>query len=98
MNAVGYGFLRRGQTRDALEIFRITAETYSTSANAWDSYGDAAMAVHDTVLVIMCAQKVLEAIPNDPALDDQLRDILGTNAQNRINDLTQSADSAATEQ
>jgi len=98
MNMLGYRFLQRGQTEDAAQLFKMNAETYPTSTNCWDSYGDAALAANDTSLVLMCARKVLEVMPDDPALNDQFREILRTNAETRINDMTQPADSSATEE
>src|SRR2546429_496155 len=41
VNEFGYQLLRAGQIDSALAAFRFNAEAYSSSANVWDSLGDA---------------------------------------------------------
>jgi len=81
MNAIGYRLLQTGRTSEAVEIFRITAEAFPNSANVWDSYADGCQAVGDTEQAIACYRKVLEVLPTDQAVNDQLRTTLQQNAE-----------------
>ena len=44
MNQVAYERLQAGETKDAVEIFKLIVEAYPASANAQDSLGDAYLA------------------------------------------------------
>lgn len=41
LNSLGYRFLRKKQTNDAIRLFQLNAEAYPKSSNAWDSLGEA---------------------------------------------------------
>ena len=41
VNTLGYRLLSRGQTEDAIEIFKLNAKMYPNSSNVYDSLGDA---------------------------------------------------------
>ena len=41
VNSLGYRFLNRGQTEDAIEIFKVNAKMYPNSSNVYDSLGEA---------------------------------------------------------
>ena len=80
-NALGYRSLQTNQLDDAVQLFRMNAETFPNSANVWDSYADGCVAAGDIKTATTCYKKVLEVLPNDPNLDDQLRTTLRTNAE-----------------
>ncbi|MBN1211589.1 MAG: hypothetical protein JXA92_03350 [candidate division Zixibacteria bacterium] len=82
LNALGYRMLQSGQLDDAVQIFRMNAETFPGSANVWDSYAEGCAAAGDIKTATACYKKVLEVLPNDPNLNDQLRTTLRTNAEN----------------
>lgn len=81
-NALGYRLLQAGQSDDAVKIFRMIAETYPNSANAWDSYGEGCAAAGDIKTATACYKKVLEVLPGDNNIDDRMKSLLKTNADN----------------
>jgi tetratricopeptide (TPR) repeat protein len=46
MNRTGYGYLARGQVREAMVLFALNIEVNPGSFNVYDSYGEALMADH----------------------------------------------------
>lgn len=87
MNILGYQMLQTGQLENAVALFKINAETYPSSANVWDSYSDGLQAIGDNEKAIECYKKVLEVLPNDEQVTQQLREILQTNAEEGIQQL-----------
>ena len=63
MNEIGYQLLARNLTKAAIEIFRLNAEDYPTSASAYDSLGEAYMRVGDDNSAMMQLQKAHELDP-----------------------------------
>lgn len=63
LNNAGYGFLGRGDTASALEIFRINSEVYPESANVWDSLAEGYERAGKRELAIESYQKVLQIDP-----------------------------------
>jgi CubicO group peptidase (beta-lactamase class C family) len=45
MNRTGYEYLETGKTKEAAEIFKLNVEAFPKSANTYDSYGEALMAL-----------------------------------------------------
>jgi len=87
MNVAGYGMLQRGRVAEAVSLFKMNAETYPQSANCWDSLAEAYIANGDNERALQCVEKVLENLPNDPNLSDQLRQMLETNAERYMEQL-----------
>jgi len=81
MNYAGYGLLQRGLLADAIEAFKMNAETFPQSSNCWDSLAEAYVANGDSVQATACYRKVLEVLPNDPRADERVREILRGNAE-----------------
>ncbi len=92
MNFAGYGMLQRGRTAEAVSLFKMNAEAYPQSANCWDSLAEAYMASGDSEQALRCVEKVLETLPNDPNLTDDLRQALETNAERYKEELTGEVD------
>jgi acetyl esterase/lipase/ketosteroid isomerase-like protein len=65
MNTAGYALLGAGRTEDAIEAFRMNAEAYPRSANAWDSLAEAQMTAGHTAEAIAGYSKVLAMTPTD---------------------------------
>lgn len=84
INMFGYQSLQRGQFDDALALFKLNADNFPNSANVWDSYSDGFQAIHDTANALRCYKKVLEILPVDSLIADQLRSTLKTNADSGI--------------
>jgi len=83
-NALGYRMLQSNQLDDAVQLFRMNAETFPNSANVWDSYADGCVAAGDIKTATACYKKVLEVLPNDVNIDDRMRNVLKTNAENYL--------------
>jgi tetratricopeptide (TPR) repeat protein len=81
MNMMGYRMLQQGRAEDAVRLFRMNAEAYPQSANCWDSLTEAYIAVGDTEHALECVNKVLETLPNDTNISDDLRQALEANAE-----------------
>lgn len=65
MNQVGYQLLQAGKTKEAIEAFKINAETYPKSGNVYDSLGEAYLANGDKNLAIVNYKKSLEINPKN---------------------------------
>jgi tetratricopeptide (TPR) repeat protein len=81
MNMMGYRYLQQGMVPQAIMIFRLNAESHPQSANCWDSLTEAYIANGDNEHALECVQKVIEVLPNDTNLSDDLRQALEHNAQ-----------------
>jgi hypothetical protein len=89
MNLAGYRFLQRGMVSEAIALFRMNADTYPRSANCWDSLAEAYIAGGDNQHALECVEKVLEVLPQDTNIGDDLRDALENNAQRYMDMLRQ---------
>ncbi|MEM9530873.1 MAG: serine hydrolase [Pseudomonadota bacterium] len=65
LNSIGYGFLSRELTRDALEVFALNAELFPKSPNTHDSLGEALLASGDRAAALIQYQKVLALDPGN---------------------------------
>jgi dienelactone hydrolase len=88
INFLGYRALQSGQNDDALALFKLNADIFPNSANCWDSYSDGLQAVGDTAEAISCYKKVLEVLPADTLVGEQLRTTLRNNAEAGITRLS----------
>ncbi len=86
---LGYQFLQQGRVTDALEMFRMGVTAYPTSANAWDSYGEACAANGEIELALSNYRKAQELLPVDSTLTPGFRQILETNIPPNIERLEQ---------
>jgi CubicO group peptidase (beta-lactamase class C family) len=65
INALGYHYLRAGQPKAAIEIFKINVEEFPSSSNVYDSYGEALMEDGQTEDAITNYKKSLELNPGN---------------------------------
>ncbi|HKX83748.1 MAG TPA: serine hydrolase [Pyrinomonadaceae bacterium] len=63
LNSLGYRLLSTGKVKDAIEIFKLNAETYPKSANPYDSLGEAYLADGQKDLSLASYKKALEIDP-----------------------------------
>ncbi len=91
-NILGYRFLQSGQIRDAIEVFKMNADTYPGSANCWDSLAEAYIANGDNQLALSCVEKVLEVLPDDTNANEQLKEQLRANAERYSEQLKEQQD------
>jgi tetratricopeptide (TPR) repeat protein len=77
LNMFGYALLGEEQAADAIAIFRLNAEQFPESANAWDSLGEAYLAAGETEQAIESYEKSLALDPENRNAAEKLRQIRG---------------------
>jgi dienelactone hydrolase len=97
MNGTGYRYLQRGMPNEAVELFKMNAYTYPQSANCWDSLTEAYIAAGDNQRALECVEMVLEVLPTDENLGDDLRQALESNAQRYKEILTEEQEESTQE-
>jgi pimeloyl-ACP methyl ester carboxylesterase len=70
LNLLGYQHLQAGRTKEAIELFKLNTQAYPTSANTYDSLGDAYLADGQNDLALQASQKAIEMLAGDKAPDD----------------------------
>ncbi|HEX6737912.1 MAG TPA: alpha/beta hydrolase [Vicinamibacteria bacterium] len=86
MNLLGYERLQAGQMQDAIELFKMNAEAYPTSANTYDSLGDAYVAAGQNEDARKASEKCLELLPADK-LDDAAKKAIRQSAEQKLEKL-----------
>jgi hypothetical protein len=77
LNTLGYALLGAEKFADAVAIFRLNAEQFPESANAWDSLGEGYLAAGDRERAIESYEKSLELDPGNQNAVEKLRQIRG---------------------
>ncbi len=67
VNRLGYRLLHEGRVREALAVFRLNARSFPSSANAWDSLGEALISAGERAAAIAAYTRALEIDPRFPA-------------------------------
>ena len=75
MNALGYEFLGEGKKKEALAVFDLIVEAYPNSFNAYDSRGEAYMAIGDKVASIKDYKKSIELNPRNMGGIEKLKEL-----------------------
>jgi len=65
MNMAGYQLLQSGKTKEAAAVFKLNAEAYPNSFNTYDSYGEALLAIGDTINAIENYKKSVQLNPGN---------------------------------
>jgi dienelactone hydrolase len=65
LNQLAYARLQSGDNDDAVELFKLNVEAYSTSSNAHDSLADGYIALGQNDLALAAEQRCLELLPAD---------------------------------
>ncbi len=65
MNRTGYEFLQSGKVKEAAEIFKLNALSFPKSANTFDSYGEALMALGNKTEAIENYKKSIKLNPGN---------------------------------
>lgn len=78
MNRFAYSLLGQKRAADALEIFKLNAESYPNSANVYDSLGDGYQAVGNKAEAIKSYEKALTIDPAYPSSIEQLKKLRQT--------------------
>ncbi len=73
LNALGYRLIQEGRIKEAVEIFRLNAEAYPQSWNAYDSLGEAYMRAGEKEQAIKNYRKSLELNPQNTNAAEMLK-------------------------
>ena len=90
VNLIGYAHIQAGDTKGAVEIFKLNASAFPNSANVYDSLSDAYLADGQTDLAKQNAQKALDALGADTAPEDR-RKLIKASAEQKLKQLNASA-------
>lgn len=63
VNAMGYELLTSGEVEEAIKVFRLNTGTFPSSANSWDSLGEALMVKGDKEAAVRCYRVSLKLNP-----------------------------------
>ncbi|MDP4952370.1 MAG: tetratricopeptide repeat protein, partial [Flavobacteriales bacterium] len=75
LNLHGYDLLWAGKTEEALAIFQLVVDEFPESANAYDSLGEAHLALGNMDLALENYEKTLALNPNNFFAEDQIERI-----------------------
>jgi tetratricopeptide (TPR) repeat protein len=84
---MGYGHLQIGDTKGAIEIFKLNAAAYPKSPNVYDSLSDAYLADGQKDLAREYAKKAIESLASDTTDSDERRDAIKASAEQKLKDL-----------
>ncbi len=84
VNLLGYEHLALGDTKGAVEIFKLNVLGYPNSPNAYDSLSDAYLATGQKDLALQNSKKTLELLPSDKEDSEQFRSGLKAYAQEKV--------------
>jgi len=84
LNTWGYRLLRAERVDDAVEILRLAAQAFPTSANAADSLSEALEQKPDAKAAIAAARECLKRLEADKELKDERRQRIRNNASSRV--------------
>src|SRR5206468_11384827 len=73
MNILGYALLAKKRAADAVEVFKLNAESYPSSANVYDSLGDALVVAGRTDDAIRSYERAVSIDPNFQTSVDALK-------------------------
>jgi len=73
MNRLGYTLLAKKRAADAVEVFKLNAESYPSSANVYDSLGDALVAAGRNDEAIKSYERAVSIDPNYQTSIDALK-------------------------
>jgi len=87
VNQLGYGAVEAGDPRSAVAIMQVNVDARPTSANAWDSLGDALLAAGDREKARAAAEKALALVDSDPNEDKDRRQLIRDSARQKLDRL-----------
>jgi tetratricopeptide (TPR) repeat protein len=77
VNRKGYELLNSGSAREAISVLRLNVLAFPTSANAYDSLGEAYMVAGDSALAVENYRKSLALDPGNGNAEKMLKRLLG---------------------
>lgn len=87
LNSLGYQLLNHSKVKEAIAMFKLNAESYPDSPNAYDSLADAYRAAGDTLMAIGCYEKVLELLSINSQYSKDFKSRLEKNAREGLKQL-----------
>jgi dienelactone hydrolase len=88
VNQLGYQAITAGDPKAAVAILKMNTDAHPTSANAWDSLGDAYVADGQKDKARQAAEKSLALLPTDKSVnDDDTRKLIQQSAQGKLDQL-----------
>jgi dienelactone hydrolase len=87
VNLMGYERLQSGDTKGAIEIFKLNVAAYPNSPNVYDSLGDGYFADGQKELVRQNSKKALELLPSDTTDTPQRRQGIKDSAEQKLKQL-----------
>ena len=87
LNLLAYERMQAKQTKDAVELCKLNTEAYPTSANAYDSLGDAYVADGQNEKAIQASQKALELLPGDKGIPEPFKKLVQQSAEGKLQKL-----------
>jgi dienelactone hydrolase len=87
VNTMGYEHLQAGETKLAIEIFKLNVAAFPSSPNTFDSLSDGYLAAGQKDLALVNVKKALELLPNDSKDNLQFREGLRVTDQKKLQDL-----------
>jgi dienelactone hydrolase len=91
VNFTGYENMQAGDTKLAIEIFKLNVAAFPESPNTYDSLSDAYIATKQNDLAIENVKKALALLPADTKDNKAFRDELTETDEKKLNDLGGSA-------
>jgi CubicO group peptidase (beta-lactamase class C family) len=73
LNRVGYGLMRDGKVKEAVEVFKLNVEAYPQAFNTYDSLAEAYMNLNQRELAVTNYKKSLELNPKNTNAVDMLK-------------------------
>ncbi|HKD18746.1 MAG TPA: alpha/beta fold hydrolase [Thermoanaerobaculia bacterium] len=87
VNLLGYQAIQAGDPKGAVAIMMVNVNGHPTSANAWDSLGDAYLADGQRDEARQAAEKSLQLLDADTSLTDATRKEIRNSAQQKLDQL-----------
>src|SRR3984957_3220139 len=87
VNTMGYEHLQAGETKQAIEIFKLNVAAFPESPNTYDSLSDGYIASGQKDLALLNAKKALELLPGDTKDNLQFREGLRATDEKKLQDL-----------
>ncbi len=87
LNILGYYLMNRQRLDDALVILQFNAELYPDVANCYDSLAECYMNRNENDQAIKYYKIAYEKLPADSTANDEFKDFLRTNIQDRLEEL-----------
>jgi dienelactone hydrolase len=75
LNQLGYFHLQAGRPDEAIRLFRLNTIAYATSANTYDSLGDAYLAAGQNEWALRMSEKALEVLAKDRSSEERKKAI-----------------------